>query len=484
MSFLKFAEAQFERVEDFDTIETKINSLSDSSKKAIAQFKTTVAKVKKNLTISHDFMYIRTRAIGSLEHWGPNQNGDGFPIKELQASYHTFVGKGNFIDHKSDDITKIRGLVVDAYMNDEDGCVECLIAVDKKSHPQLVRDIDTGVVNSVSMGTRVGWSTCSVCGNVARTEPEYCDHIRGYKGMKISHYTNNAEHSFGKWPIHEVNHDLEFIELSWVAVPAFREANVLEKIASLKKAVDETSTTTVQQLSDSVVPQNLLQMHDAAQCKNEECATDIRAKKSNKNVKVAAGMLRIKVDITQLTFRKTWKDFKATGNVTINEKEYEWSAFSSDKQVWHLNLEDAASDQLSANGIVSIQNAVSELLSKNIDTTELIVSSDNNKIKTAYINSQNEDSNMNEAYINDRYKDGKEPKKPMYDETKLEISGTDGKSSRDLEEEAYKGAAKDGPAGPLGKRLPKEDQTLNSNEKKYKEEISRAYAKYLLDKRG
>jgi len=483
MSFLKFAEVQFERVESFENIETKLNTLTEGSRKAISQFKTKVAGLKKNITLSQDFMYIRTRAIGSLEQWGPNQNGDGFPLKELQASYQTFIGKGNFIDHKSDDITKIRGLVVDAYMNTEDGCVECLIAVDKMSHPQLVRDIDTGVVNSVSMGTRVGWSTCSVCGNVARTEPDYCDHIKGYKGMKISLYTNNADHSFGKWAIHEVNHDLEFIELSWVAVPAFREANVLEKIASLKKAVDENSSAVGNSLVDSVIPENLLRMHENAQCKDTECSTDIRAKKSNNNIKVAAGMLRIKIDITQLTFRKTWKDFKATGKVTINEKDYEWSAFSSDKQTWHLNLEDSASDQISANGITSIQNAVSELLSKNIDTTELIVSSDGSKIRTAYLNSQNEDSNMNVGYINDRYKDG-EPSKPMYNQDKLEITGTDGKSSRELEEEAYKKSAKDGASGPLGKRLPKKDETLMEGEKKYKEELSRAYAKFLLQKRG
>lgn len=476
MSFLKFAEAQFERVEDWETV-AKETTLSEGSKKAIAKFKTTVAKAKKNLVLSSDFMYIRTRAIGSLEQWGPNQNGDGFPLKELQASYNTFVGKGNFIDHKSDDITKIRGLVVDAYMNTEDGCVECLIAVDKVSHPQLVRDIDTGVVNSVSMGTRVGWSTCSVCANIARTEHDYCDHIKGYKGMKLSMYTNNAEHKFGAWPIHEVNHDLEFIELSWVAVPAFKEANVLEKIASLKKAVDEGSLATTPE-----IPENLKKMHEDAQCKANECATDIRANK-NKNVKVAAGMLRIKVDITQLTFRKTWKDFKANGTVTINEKPYDWSAFSTDKRAWHLNLEDAASDQISANGINSIQTAVSELLTKNIDTSELIVSSDNSSIKTAYLNNQNEDANLTNGYINDRYADDKR-EKPVYKPEALEITGTDGKTTRELEQEAFEKSAEEGAAGPLGKRLKEKDSTLMSAEEKYKKELSRAAMKYWLQKKA
>jgi hypothetical protein len=480
MSFLKFAEAQFvekadniEGVEDFSAPKTA----SESSKIAVAQFKRTVAQTKKNLALSRDFMYIRTRAIGSLEQWGPNQNGDGFPLKELQASYNTFVGKGNFIDHKSDDIQMIRGLVVDAYMNNEDGCVECLIAVDKVSHPQLVRDIETGTVNSVSMGTRVGYSDCSVCGNVARTEEEYCEHIRNYKGMKVSHYTQDQAHGFGKWAIHEVNHDLEFIELSWVAVPAFKEANVLEKIASLKKAVNEKT-------AGNDIPQVLQDMHDEAQCKAEECSTDMRANRKEENVKTAAGMLRIKIDISALTFRKTWKDFKATGNVTLDEKEYPWTAYSTDKSAWHLNLDDSASDMISANGIQSIENAVSELLTKNIDTTELIVSKSNGEVKTAYLNNQQADPSR-DSYINDRYNSGEKAReKPMYDNDVLEITGTDGKSTRDLEDKAFNESAAQGPSGPLGKRLPKKDLTMNHDEEKYKKELSRAAAKWFMNKQG
>ncbi len=558
MSFLKFAEAQIlEKIkwEDEDAIKSVSDASTESSKKAISQFKKTVAKVKNNLALSRDFMYIRTRAIGSLESWGPNQNGDGFPLKELQASYKTFVGKGNFIDHKSDDIQMIRGLVVDAYMNNEDGCVECLIAVDRESHPQLCRDIETGVVNSVSMGTRVGWSVCSVCGNIARTENDYCDHIKGYKGMKVGLYTNNAEHKFGAWPIHEVNHELEFIELSWVSVPAFREANVLERIASLKNVIDKNkkiakvilkrdgkeikefndendallwiqrntslssdyafkyegySLDTVEDApeypsqilnspmpddlksikSNDNIPNALREIAENAKCKKTECATDIRANRNKSNSikgenmqKKAAGMLRIKIDISQITFRKTWKDFKASGTVNINEKNYEWTAYSSDKNVWHLNLDDSASDQISANGIQSIENAVAELLTKNIDTTELIVSSDSNSIKTAYLNSQNPDPLMKE-YINDRYKDEKEKDKPIYDNKDLQISGTKGKSSMELEEKAYRTTAKEGPSGELGKRLPEKDETLKDDEKKYKEQLSRAYAKYIMQKKG
>ena len=240
MGFLKFAWSEHAVLEAF-TDEPKINNNSEDAKKAAAQFRVTVAAAKQAIKRSNDFLYVRTRAIGSLEKWGPNLNGDGFPMKELEASYETFRGKGNFLDHKSDDIRMIRGLVIDAFLNSEDQCVECLIAVDRVSHPQLARHIETGVVNSVSMGTRVGFSNCSYCNNEASTEDDYCAHIKNYKGMKFGALVNNAAHKFGGWPVHEVNHQLEFIELSWVSVPAFKEANVLEKIASLKEAVVDST---------------------------------------------------------------------------------------------------------------------------------------------------------------------------------------------------------------------------------------------------
>jgi len=476
MSFLKFAVAQFDVVDPENLDAPIFNVNSEDYKKATAQFKQTVAKAKKALKLSQDFIYVRTRAIGSLEKWGPNQNGDGFPIKELKSSYQTFVGKGNFIDHKSDDISKIRGLIVDAYMNDEDQCVECLIAVDKISHPQLARDIDTGVVNSVSMGTRVGWSECSVCGNIARTENDYCSHIKGYKGMKVGMFTNNEKHRYGIWPVHEINHELEFIELSWVAVPAFKEANVLERIASLKKTVEENR--------EIKVPENLQSIAESARCKDTECNCDIR-KNNNENSntreanmqKESAGMQRIKITVDELTFRKTFKDFKAKGKVTINEKDYDWWSKSKDKKTWVVNVDEDGSDLISAHAIEQITNAVTELLNTNQDNSDLIIASDNSDIKTAYLHSQHPDPLM-EKTLEERAADPKLRKETVYDNKSLEIPETGDKSSRELEQKAFEESAKEGASGPLGKDLKKEDETLRKEEFDYKEHLKRAYLKY------
>jgi len=545
MSMVKFAKTNLDIIDVFSNPdEMRVESSSgEQSKVAVAQFRETIRVAKGKLKKSEDFAYIRTRAIGSMEKWGPNGNGDGFPLKELQASYKTFIGKGNFIDHHSDDITKIRGLVVDAFMNNEDESVECLIAVDKKSHPQLARDIETGVVNSVSMGTRVGFSNCSVCKHAARTEDEYCDHVRNYKGMKIGWLTNNDAHRNGAWPVHEVNHDLEFIELSWVSVPAFKEANVLERLASLRKAVSEQKDNNNDRLSSAIqegivssensvfnnelrnfakseterdiielakmglrsrvydntrksssesaqryqgdgtvrIDQNdvdeLKANLAAAECRDTECAFD--ARKSNTNhVKETTAMQRIKIDIKELTLRKSSKDFAAKGSVSIDGKDYDWKSVSGDKKEWHVSFDLDVLDAFSSAGIDQIIIAVKELLNKNVDSTELVVANAKPNVRTAYLENQNEDPNMSE-YIDDRYKDSKPSDDMIYPNKNLEVPGVG--NVMEAEYKAYSQTAKEGPAGELGKT---EVVTENSSKKEieYKTELQRAFMKYKFIK--
>jgi hypothetical protein len=520
MSMLRIAKTNLDIIDVFSNPnEMRVETSSEQSRIAVAQFRETIRIAKGKLRKSDDFAYIRTRAIGSMEKWGPNGNGDGFPLSELQASYKTFIGKGNFIDHHSDDITKIRGLVVDAFMNNDDESVECLIAVDRKSHPQLARDIETGVVNSVSMGTRVGYSNCSVCKHAARTENEYCDHVRNYKGMKIGWLTNNEAHKNGAWPVHEVNHDLEFIELSWVSVPAFKEANVLERLASLRKAVvdnkdDALGSAIAEGMQENSILNNeifnfaksetekeiielarmglksrvykdsdsveaLKSAVAAAECRDTECAFDPR--KSNKtHVKETTAMQRIKIDTKELTIRKPSKDFSAKGAVTIENKSYDWRAVSADKKEWQVSFDSDVLDAFSSQGIGQIINAIKELLGKNIDSTELVVAGLNSSVKTGYLQNQNDDPNMSE-YIDDRYKDSKESDKAIYPNKNLEVPGVG--DVRDAEFKAYSGSAKEGPAGALGKTHMVTENS-SKDEIAYKTELQRAYMKYKLVKQA
>jgi len=494
---LKFAYSSHVVMDAYDDPnKAKYNPDSEGAKLAGEQFKTTVAAAKNVIKKSADFLYVRTRAIGSLEKWGPNMNGDGFPMKELAASYQTFVGKGNFIDHKSDDITKIRGLVIDAYLNNDDQCVECLIAVDKKSHPQLARDISTGTVNSVSMGTRVGHSFCSVCNNRARTEKDYCQHISNYKGMKISFLIGNDAHRNGQWAVHERNHDLEFIELSWVAVPAFGDARVLEKIASMKTAAQNgfADPNAVSEDEKEImaftghqnnIPVELESIASLAECKDEECNYDPRKATTAPNttpVKTAAEMRRINITNDETSFRRISNDFFGRGKVALDGKDYDWWASSSDKVQWNVFFDEDLAKLISAKGHAQIIAAIEQIVSQNKPASELIVASGNTRTTTAYVQNGDEPE-----YFSSKIKDlektvasDKFPNTRLYDPKDLEPSSG---NIRDVEQKTFEKSALEGPSGSLGKPLGKNDLTLNHDELKLKQDYRRAYFSYVAGKK-
>lgn len=150
-----------------------------------------------------------------------NDNGDFFSEEELKKSYKSFIGKSAFVDHDNENVEKARGIIVDAVWNDKGKYVELLKAVDKKAYPELARGIEKGYISDTSMGCRCGSSICSICGNKAVTEDDFCEHIKNYKGS-----------TYNGLPVFEDNRDVEFFEDSFVCIGADPEAKILEKVAS------------------------------------------------------------------------------------------------------------------------------------------------------------------------------------------------------------------------------------------------------------
>lgn len=143
-----------------------------------------------------------------------NSNGDIFPEEELVKAYKKWVGKPLCIDHKSSSVDHVRGFIVDTYYDRNLKRVIALCALDKAGYPQLARQVATGVSNCVSMGTAVGKAICSDCATVARTEQDFCDHMR-------------RKSCYG-----EINVDLNPIELSIVVNGADPKANIKHIIAA------------------------------------------------------------------------------------------------------------------------------------------------------------------------------------------------------------------------------------------------------------
>lgn len=143
-----------------------------------------------------------------------NNNRDIFPEAELKVAYKNWVGRPLCLDHQSQSVDKIRGVIVDTVYDDRRKRVIALCALDAKNYGDLADKVKTGVANNVSMGTAVGRAVCSDCHRVARTEKDFCQHMKN-------------KSCYG-----EVNLDLSPIELSLVVSGADPKAKVKHIIAS------------------------------------------------------------------------------------------------------------------------------------------------------------------------------------------------------------------------------------------------------------
>lgn len=143
-----------------------------------------------------------------------NNNSDIFPELELKTAYKNWVGRPLCLDHQSQSVDKIRGVIVDTVYDDRRKRVIALCALDAKNYSDLADKVKTGVATNVSMGTAVGRAVCSDCQRVARTEKDFCQHM-----LNKSCYG-------------EINLDLSPIELSLVVSGADPKAKVKHIIAS------------------------------------------------------------------------------------------------------------------------------------------------------------------------------------------------------------------------------------------------------------
>ena len=143
-----------------------------------------------------------------------NNNRDIFPEAELKVAYKNWVGRPLCLDHQSQSVDKIRGVIVDTVYDERRKRVIALCALDAKNYGDLADKVKTGVANNVSMGTAVGRAVCSDCHRDARTEKDFCQHRKN-------------KSCYG-----EINLDLTPIELSLVVSGADPKAKVKHIIAS------------------------------------------------------------------------------------------------------------------------------------------------------------------------------------------------------------------------------------------------------------
>lgn len=169
-----------------------------------------------------------------------NNNGDSWSRRVLLASYPTFIGGHNFLEHVQVE-EKSKGRIIDAVARDigDSVYVDILVATNRK-HASLINDIESGKMATLSMGCTTDFTICSKCGHVAIDETELCPHVR-YEKLNTFMDDSGQRRVIAELCGH-VDHDetggVHFIEASWVAVPAFPGA-VLNKILTASQTPDE-----------------------------------------------------------------------------------------------------------------------------------------------------------------------------------------------------------------------------------------------------
>lgn len=162
-----------------------------------------------------------------------NNNLDCWSREVIKKSYKTFIGSHNFVEHvQVEELSK--GRIIDAVLRDvgESLYVDILVATDKK-HKDLVDQIVSGDMNSMSMGCSVDFTICTKCGHVASDDTEMCQHIKYEKGNTFydeQGHKHRVAELCGHGDTGETG-GVTFIEASWVKVPAFKGAvarNTLE----------------------------------------------------------------------------------------------------------------------------------------------------------------------------------------------------------------------------------------------------------------
>lgn len=175
----------------------------------------------------HAFFY--DRALGAGEFYGPNNNGDFFGKKACKNHHHTFVKHGAlYRHHQNKDPDNSIGEIVKSAYNEEVDAVDLIAKAPIEKVADDIEKIEDGEVLNTSMGARVKYDVCSICGNKAKSRMEYCKHLRNNMGKILE----DGRQVYAKNP------KPKFVDLSMVVVPADPTSGMLTKVASQEKQGD------------------------------------------------------------------------------------------------------------------------------------------------------------------------------------------------------------------------------------------------------
>lgn len=191
-----------------------------------AEYSPELASYVKDIKPEDNKTFVLINAMGSGEHYGANRNGDYFPEDSLVRYHKTFEKLGRaYKHHKNKDPERSYGKVKFAHYNPSMHRVELIVELDKTNPgiEDILASLERGEYPATSMGVRLPYDECSICGQKSKTTADYCNHLK---------YEMNRVYPDGR-KVSALNRDnLKFFDISFVRIPADRTSGVMAKLAS------------------------------------------------------------------------------------------------------------------------------------------------------------------------------------------------------------------------------------------------------------
>lgn len=204
-----------------------------------------------------DHVGIHLVALGDVEHYGFNRNGDGFPKQACKTHHETFVKNGHLFRHhqNKDPKKKLGDVKLSAYVEPM-ARIELFVHAEKeKCAPELEKLEKTGEL-PFSMACRVSHDRCSICNNIRKSskDPATCDHVRHELGKVAEDGRVTGTY----------NDEPNFFDISFVYRPA-------DRIAWHLKTASEGTMDSVSLAEESGIwtPDRLAIVSKQAQAKRE-----------------------------------------------------------------------------------------------------------------------------------------------------------------------------------------------------------------------
>lgn len=204
-------------------------------------------------------------ALGAYETYDLNRNGDGFnefaykpgfqptcgcckadgawvtQEEVLPNHYKTFEAHGKiYRHHQNKDPLKACGDVLKAFWNPQMHRVELLLGLKNELAPDLAERIADGEYPAVSMGCRIKYDVCTICGHKAPTRAQYCDHLK----------YNMRQVTPGGLRAGALNPSPKFFDISFVVKPADLTGYMMKKVADESAYSIRTSAELGEQLDN------------------------------------------------------------------------------------------------------------------------------------------------------------------------------------------------------------------------------------------